>query len=177
VTPETTPPFTADEAARFRIDYTRLEYFLGFYAGCKVVIANPGTEVELLAMTGRLDLIRECIDLLRRRFTTVTISLHHAGVTIPLLEAAGIAVDGYVTPVNRLGALMSPTPEMALAAIWEASTPIIAIKPLAGGRIPVHSAFEYVFDEVRVAAAVFGMGTLEQVGETTQAAREVLGVA
>jgi hypothetical protein len=177
VTPETTPPLTADEAARFRIDYTRLERYLGFYAGCNVVIANPGAEVDLLAMTGRLDLVRECIDLLRRRFTTVTISIHHAGVTIPLLEAAGIAVDGYVTPVNRLGALMSPTPEMALAAIREASKPVIAIKPLAGGRTLGRRAFEYVFDEVGVAAAVFGMGTLEQVSETAKAAREVLGVA
>jgi hypothetical protein len=175
VTPETTPPLTADEAARFSVDYMRLERYLGFYAGCNVVIANPGTEVEFLAMTGRLDLVRECVDFLRRRFTTVTISIHHAGVTIPLLEAAGIAVDGYVTPVNRLGALMSPTPEIALAAIREASKPIIAIKPLAGGRTLGHSAFEYVFDEVRAAAAVFGMGTLEQVSETTKAAREVLG--
>jgi hypothetical protein len=177
VTPETTPPFTADEAARFQINYTRLEYFFGFYAGCKVVIANPGAEVDLLAMTGRLDLVREFVDLVRRRFTTVAVSTHHAGVTIPLLEAAGIAVDAYVTPVNRLGALMRPTPEMALAAIREASKPIIAIKPLAGGRTLGHSAFEYVFDEIRVAAAAVGLGTLEQVSETTVAARKVLGVA
>ena len=175
VTSETTPPLTADEAARFKIDYALLERYLGFYAGCNIVIANPGAEVDLLAMTGRFDLIREYIDFLRRRFTTVAVSIHHAGVTIPLLEAAGIAIDGYVTPVNRLGALMNPTPEIALAAIRETSKPIIAIKTLAGGRTLGHSAFEYVFEKVGVAAAAFGMGTLEQVSETTKAAREVLG--
>ena len=175
VTSDAAPPLTEVEAERFTIDYTLLEHHLGFYAGCKIVIVNPGAEVDLLAMTGRFDLIRECIGFLRRRFGTVVVSIHHAGVTVPLLEATDIEIDGYVTPVNLLGAYMNPTPEIALAAIREASKPIIAIKPLAGGRILGRSAFEYVFEKVGVAAAAFGMGTVEQVSETTKAAREVLG--
>ena len=63
-----------------------------------------------------------------------------------------------------------------LTAIREARKPIIAIKPLAGGRYLGHKAFEYVFNQVGVAAALFGMGTLQQVSETTKAARDVLGV-
>jgi hypothetical protein len=176
VTSDTVPPFTTDEAARFKVDYARLERHLGFYAECNVIVADPGAEVDLLAMTGRLDLVREYVDWLRRRYTTVVVSVHHAGVTIPLLESEGIPVDGYLTPVNQLGALMNPTPESALAAIREAKKPILAIKPLAGGRYLGHKAFEYVFNQVGVAAALFGMGTLQQVSETTQAARDVLGV-
>lgn len=176
VTRATTPPYTAEEAARFHVDYARLERHLGFYEGCNVVIADPGSEVDLLCMTGRFGLVREYISFLRERFSTVVTSVHHAGVSIPLLEAEGIPVDGYLTPVNQLGALMTPTREMAIDAIKQAEKPVLAIKPLAGGRHLGRQAFEFVFDEVGVAASLFGMGTLEQVRETASAARQALGV-
>ena len=66
---------------------------------------------------------------------------------------------------------------MAIDAIKQASKPVIAIKPMAGGRFLGHKAFEYVYDEIGVSASMFGMGTLDQVRETTQAARDVLGAA
>ena len=71
---------------------------------------------------------------------------------------------------------MFPTPDLALDAIRNATKPIIAIKPMAGGRYLGEKAFEFVFDEVGVAASMFGMGTLDQVRQTTTAARSVLGV-
>ena len=176
VTPETVPPYTEEDAARFEIDYGILEQYLGFFAGCDILIADPGAEIDLLAMTGRFDLIREYLSFLRQRFDTVITSVHHAGVTLPLLEAENIPVDGYLTTVNAPGTFMFPTRDMAIDAIKNASKPVIAIKPLAGGRYLGHKAFEYVFKEVGVSASMFGMGTLGQVRETTQAAREVLGV-
>ena len=177
ITPERVPPFTPEEAARFEIEYGLLERYLGFYEGCDILAANPGAEIDLLAMTGRFDLIRDYIGFLRRRFRTLITSVHHAGVTLPLLEAEGIALDGYLTTVNRPGTYMFPTREMALDAIRNARKPVIAIKPMAGGRYLGHKAFEFVFDEVGVAASMFGMGTLDQVRETTRAAKEVLGAA
>ncbi len=176
VTPEKAPAYTPADAALFEIDYARLEYYLGFFAGCDILIADPGAEIDLLAMTGRFDLIREYLAFLRQRFDTVITSVHHAGVTIPLLEREGIAVDGYLTPVNELGAAMYPTRDLALDALGQTEKPIIAIKPLAGGRYLGHQAFAFVFDQVGVEAAMFGMGTVEQVAETTRAAREALGV-
>jgi hypothetical protein len=176
-TPETVPPFTAEEAARLEIDYATLEQYLGFFAGCEILVADPGAEIDVLAMLGRFDLIREYLAFLRARYDTVITSVHHAGVTIPLLEAEGIEWDAYLTPVNRPGTAMYPTPEMALDAIRQASVPVIAIKPMAGGRYLGQKAFEYVYDEVGVAGCMFGMGTVEQVRETAGAAREVLGLA
>jgi hypothetical protein len=137
---------------------------------------DPGAEIDLLAMTGRFDLIREYLAYLRGQYETVITSVHHAGVTIPLLEEHGIEVDAYLTPVNRLGTAMYPTPEMALHAIRQTSVPVLAIKPMAGGRFLGHQAFEYVYDEVGVDGCMFGMGTVEQVRETASAAREVLGI-
>ena len=108
VTPATVPPYSEADAARFEIDYGILEQYLGFFAGCDILIADPGAEVDLLAMTGRFDLIREYLAFLRQRFDTVITSVHHAGITIPLLEAENIPVDGYLTTVNAPGTFMFP---------------------------------------------------------------------
>ena len=175
VTPETVPPFTREEAERFEIDYMTLERYLGFFEGCDILVADPG-ETDLLAMTGRFDLIREYIDFMRPRYKAVIPSVHHPGVTLPLLEAENIPVDGYITMLNGRGTYMFPTPELALDAITHTKKPIIAIKPMAGGRYLGHKAFEYVFNTVGVEATMFGMGTIDQVKETIGAAKGVLGV-
>jgi hypothetical protein len=177
ITPETTPPYTPEDAARFEIDYAVLERYLGFFEGCDILIADPGAEIDILAMTGRFDLIREYLEFLRARFSTVITSVHHAGVVLPLLEAEDIPVDGYLTTVNAPGTFMFPTRDLALDAIRNATKPVIAIKPMAGGRYLGHKAFEFVYEEAGVAASMFGMGTLAQVRETATAAKEVLGVA
>ena len=175
VTPEKVRTYTAEDAAKFEIDYGRLEQYLGFFAGCEILVADPGAEIDILAMTGRFDLIREYLAFLRGRFGTVITSVHHAGVTIPLLEQEGIPVDGYLTPVNQLGYAMTPTRDIALDAIRQATKPVIGIKPMAGGRYLGHQAFEFAFSEAKLAACMYGLGTLEQARETTQAAKEVLG--
>jgi hypothetical protein len=175
-TPETVPPYTPEDAADFDIDYAVMEQYLGFFAGCDILIADPGAEIDLLAMTGRFDLIREYLAFLRARFGAVVTSVHHAGVTIPLLEQEGIAVDGYITPVNQLGAAMYPTRDIALDALRHATKPVIAIKPMAGGRMLGQAAFDYVLNEVGVAATMFGLGTLAQVRETITWAKAALGI-
>ena len=177
VTPEIVAPYSEEEASRLEIDYGVLEQHLGFFAGCDVMVADPGAEIDLLAMVGRFDLIAEYIGFLRQRYDTVITSVHHAGVTIPLLEEMNVDVDGYLTPVNRLGHYMFPTRDLALDAIRNARKPVIAIKAMAGGRYLGHKAFEYGFDQVGVQASMVGMGTIDQVRETTQAARGVLGAA
>ena len=175
VTPQTVPPFALEEAARFEINYPLLEQYLGFFAGFDILIADPGAEIDLLAMTGRFDLIHDYIAFLRQRYDSVITSVHHAGVTIPLLEAEGIPVDAYLTPINQPGMMMFPTKDLVLDAVNHAQKPVIAIKPLAGGRYLGHKAFEYVYNEVGVAASMFGMGTITQVTETAGAAKDVLG--
>ena len=177
VTPEKVPPLTEAEIDRLEIDYGTLERYLGFFAGCDILVADPGAEIDLLAMTGRFDLIRQYLEFLRARFHTVITSVHHAGTTLPLLEAENIPVDGYLTIVNRPGVSMFPTPEIALDAIRNVNKPIVAIKALAGGRYLGHKAFEFAFEQMGVATCMFGMGTLDQVRETTTAAREVLAAA
>ncbi len=169
------PPFTPDELAAIRLDRSRLEEHLGFFAGFAPFVADAGAEIDLLAPAGRFDVIDEYLTLLRQRFPAVATSVHHPGVTIPALEASDIRFDAYVTPLNKAGIFMLPTPELALAAMRASRTPIIAIKPMAGGRLVGREAFAYVLGEAGAAACMFGLGTLAEVRQTVALARGALG--
>jgi hypothetical protein len=174
VTPKTVAPYSQADAENFEIDYATLEQYLGFFAGLKILVADPGAEIDLLAATGRFDLIREYIAFLRNRFDTVITSVHHAGNTIPLLEENNIDVDGYLTPVNEPGMYMFPTRDTAIDAVRQTDKPVICIKPMAGGRYLGTKAFEFVYNEVGVDSCMFGMGTKDQVTESATAALSVL---
>ena len=176
VTPKTVEPYSQVDAEKFEIDYAMLEQYLGFFAGCKIFVADPGAEIDLLAAVGRFDLIQEYLDFLRIRFDTVISSVHHGGITIPLIEKQGIDFDGYIVPVNEPGMYMFPTQDRVVDAVRNTSKPVIAIKPMAGGRYLGEKAFEYAFNDVGAESVMFGMGTIEQVTETATAARSVLGL-
>ena len=176
VTPKTVEPFTQADAENFTIDYASLEQYLRFYAGCKILLADSGAEIDLLAAVGRFDLIKEYLDFFRSRFDTVISSVHHAGTTIPLIEEHNIYFDGYMLPINNPGMYMFPTQDRVVDAVRNTNKPVICIKPMAGGRYLGEKAFEYVFNDVGVESVMFGMATIEQVTETATAARSVLGL-
>lgn len=177
VTPKTVEPYGRADAENFTIDYATLEQYLGFFAGCKILVADPGAEIDLLAAVGRFDLIQEYLDFLRGRFDTVITSVHHAGITIPLIEEHNIEFDGYIVPINEPGMYMFPIQDRVVDAVRQTNKHVICIKPMAGGRYLGEKAFEYVFNDVGIESCMFGMGTIEQVTETATAARSVLGLS
>ncbi|MFL2665065.1 MAG: hypothetical protein ACJ0G8_03810 [Dehalococcoidia bacterium] len=174
ITNENTKPYSQKESEKFTIDYNLLEQYIGFFAGCDILIADPGAEIDLLAITGRFDLIKEYINFLRKKFKIVITSVHHAGITIPLLEENNIDVDGYLTPTNKLGMMMFPNKETAEFAVRNTNKTIIGMKPLAGGRFLGEQAFEYVFDKLKINSCMFGMGTIEQTDSTIKSALNVI---
>ncbi len=168
-------PYGKRDLKGLRLDYGRLRRAASSLTGQKVLLVEPGSEVDLLAVAGRLDLLSELVDWLRRGLgCPVLLGTHHAGSTIPVLEEAGIDFAGYVTPVNRLGVMMFPTRERALRAIGDAGRPVVAIKPLAGGRIPPRPALEWVYRDVGVEACMVGVGSEEEAEEDLSAALAVL---
>ena len=66
---------------------------------------------------------------------------------------------------------MLPTHSQALEAIASTSKPVIAIKPLAGGRIPPSQAFEYVFQVAYADAVMIGVASEEEFDEDLTAAQ------
>ncbi len=168
-------PYLEEDITRLEIDYERLEQAIQSLQAFRVLFAEPGSETDFLAMTDRLDLLSELVDWLRTRFGyRVLLGSHHAGSTIPILEESQVRFDGYITPINRLGIMMFPTRDMALKAIRESSRPTIAIKPLAGGRINITDALEYVYEDSRIDACMIGVASEAEAEEDLTVALKLL---
>ena len=174
ITCDKVKPYSSEELRSLEVDHTQFERNIGFFKGFKILIPDIGANADLLAMTGHLDLLKDCLRELKKEFGGVVLSIHHAGASIPPLEESGLDYDGYITPVNRLGAAMFPTQDRALKAIGEAAKPTIAIKPQAGGRDLGEHSFRYVLGTKGVVACMVGLGTLEETKETCAAARKAL---
>ncbi|MDQ1281526.1 MAG: hypothetical protein QG670_2791 [Thermoproteota archaeon] len=143
----------------------------------KILLAEPGSEVDFLAITNRLDLLDDFAAILRDFLKcSIVLATHHAGTTIPILEASSLNFNGYVTPVNTLGALMLPTQEDAEKAIKDSKKPIIAIKTLAGGRIKPRDAFKYVYKKMKVDACMVGIASEEEADEDLKEAKDSITI-
>jgi hypothetical protein len=167
-------PYEREELRYLEIDKERLGNGIENLKDLHVLFAELGSETDFLAVTGRLDLIADLVDQLKKgNGYRVLLGVHHAGSTVPKLENSKIDFDGYVTPVNKLGVMMFPTKEAALRAIKAARKPIIAIKPLAGGRIEPREALEHVY-KVGISSCMIGVGSIGEAEEDFQTAAEIL---
>lgn len=168
----TLQPYSQQETSKLKIDYNKLKKETRSLEGFKILLTEPGSEGDFLAMINRLDLLDDFAATLRDSLKCPTVlATHHAGMTIPILEANNLKFDGYVTPVNMLGAMMLPTQEVAAKAIRDAKKPLIAIKPLAGGRIKPRDAFKYVFKKMKVDACMVGVSSEEEADEDLKEAK------
>jgi len=156
------------------VNYERLESLLNRWKTFNVPIYASNETWEFLVLAQRFDELQELVTLIKKRFGTFLLGTHYAGIIIPMVEAAGIKVDGYSTPVNAAGILMFPTPTFALTALQATTKPIIAIKPLGGGRVHPNRAFTYVFHEIGVHATMVGIGNMEEAEDTLNAAKTAL---
>ncbi len=168
-------PYNSAEIKALQIDHRKLEESIRSLSGFKVLIAEPGSETDFLAMSGRFDLLDGFIETLRARLgCPVFMATHHAGSTIPILDDSKVKIDGYLTPINRLGVMMFPSQESAINAIQGTEKPVIAIKPLAGSRIRPIEAFRYVYREQKVKACMVGVGSERELDEDLGAVKSVL---
>lgn len=159
-------PYTSDEIHNLRIDFEKLQKQLDFIKDYTVLFVEVGSESDFLALTGRLDLLLDLTNYIHNEYELkVLAGVHHAGSTIPILEQHSMEFAGYITPINKLGIMMFPNPELALKAIKVCNKPIIAIKPLAGGRIPPKNAFDYVYKDVEVESCMVGVASEREVEE------------
>jgi len=168
--------YTTPEIKTLQVDYERVDDAISRLKDSNILLVELGSETDFIAMTGRIDLLEALTGYLRERLgRRVILGVHHAGSTIPILEESEIEFKGYVTPINRLGVMMFPTSETALEAIKRSRRPIIAIKPLAGGRIGPKDALTYVYKELGIGFCMIGMGSEAEAEEDLSIAREILG--
>jgi hypothetical protein len=91
-------------------------------------------------------------------------STHNGGETIPVAEGFDVAVIN--TPVNKLAWRMCPCVEEVLAAIRGSSKKIIAMKPLAMGRLAPQEGMDYIATVPGVDGVVVGIATPAEATET-----------
>lgn len=73
-------------------------------------------------------------------------STHYPGETIEELDTAGFDFEVYLAPVNPVGYAMEPNYERTVQALETTDKQIIAIKPLAAGRLkPSESLFKFIY--------------------------------
>jgi hypothetical protein len=103
------------------------------------------------------------IDMIRDAGAKPAASTHSPGSAIPLLDELGF--EAYLAPVNTLGYGMEPDVESTRKALERTRNAIIAIKPLAAGKVsPERSVFEYIYryaDSIAV-----GITSEEEMEET-----------
>ncbi|GFO97525.1 hypothetical protein ig2599ANME_1729 [groundwater metagenome] len=94
-------------------------------------------------------------------------STHSPGTTIPLLDDLGF--EAYLAPVNPIGYGMEPDVKSTLMAVEQTNKPVIAIKPLAAGKLsPGRSVFQYIYKYADSIAV--GIISEEEMIETYSAA-------
>jgi hypothetical protein len=88
--------------------------------------------------------LNEWIDMIKDTGAKPAASTHSPGITIPLLDNLGF--EAYLAPVNPIGYGMEPDLETTLRALEQTKKKVIAIKPLAAGKLsPAKSVFEFIY--------------------------------
>ena len=167
-------PYSDDDSRKLTMDWNEIDEDLQFFAELPVGYVEFGSETDFLAMTGRFDLLGELVDRAKNHgFKNVLFGVHHAGMTIPLLNDELEGFRGYVTPLNPLGVMMFPTKLSAERAVRSVEKTVYAIKPLAGGRVSPKRAFTYVFD-FQVEGCMIGVSSVAELKKDINVAIEVL---
>ena len=165
----------SEELTKIEVDYNKIESALIKLRSMNVLFVELGSETDLLAIGNRLDLLESLVNWLSDKYQyRCLLGSHHAGITIPILETSKINFHGYVTPINKLGVMMFPTQKTCETAIRKTDKPVIAIKPLAGGRIPPKPALEYVYRNVATSSCMIGVGSQDEFAQDTSAALQIL---
>jgi len=100
-------------------------------------------------------------------------SSHNGGETIPLAEKFDVQIIN--TPINKIAWRMCPCVEQVLDVVRKSSRRIIAMKPLAMGRIAPQEGIEFALSVPGVDALCVGIATPAEAEETFGIATEVLG--
>jgi hypothetical protein len=167
-------PYDKKDFQKLSIDWKKVEHELENFTDLPVLQIEPGSETDFLAMAGRFDLLGGLIDNIKEKgFKGVLFGVHHAGITIPRIDEELDGFNGYLTPLNKMGLMMLPTKAAAEIALKNTNKRVIAIKPLAGGRVKPEEAFNYVFS-FDVDGCMIGCASIAEVNQDFNVAIEAL---
>jgi hypothetical protein len=105
---------------------------------------------------------------LREQGLVTGIATHRPGMTIPRVEEME-EVALILSPFNKLGKFMDPSVDSALQALESTSKAIMAMKPLAAGRLRPQEGLSYLSG--KVSGVAVGIASVEEAEETFAVAK------
>jgi len=139
---------------------------------CLVHGQNTDTFFHRADRTFRPEMV-ELLAAIRAEGFVPGMSSHNGGETIPLAEKYDVAVVN--TPINKIAWRMCPCVEEVLGAVRASSKKVIAMKPLAMGRVAPAEAMAYIASVPGVDGVCIGIGTPAEAEETFGLAAQALG--
>jgi len=121
-------------------------------------------------ITDRMDVekIMEHFQVIKDFGSTCGLATHIPGITLPWIEEENVPVEVVLAPLNSLGYAMEPDFNVSMNAIRNCSRKIVAIKPLAAGRLNPSDAFNFIYRYVESIAV--GIASEDEMKQTYEAA-------
>lgn len=167
-------PLTTSEIDKIRMNPSFFKERLELYRELNVRIVQFGGETaDWLAALGRVDLLRDLSQLVRRNGFVPLLICHWTSLVLPLAERE-LDVGGYIVPLNKSWSLL--TLSEASEAIKNVQKPVIAMKTLAQGALAHHleDAFTYLVKKLKVAGLLVGVSSASEAKRTFSTLARIL---
>jgi hypothetical protein len=115
--------------------------------------------------------LRDTVKSIRDAGIVSGLATYTPGITIPEIDTMGLDIAAYLLPVNKEGKYMQPAKERTLQAIAHTDKKVVAMKPLAIGKIPPREGLPFVLDHCD--GFCIGFTSKEQIDEAYQVLTEI----
>jgi hypothetical protein len=162
---------TQKEIDRIAFDPLRFEKALSTFDPKESPFLLVGEKYgDWLVALGRVDLLKEMVSKVRTKGFIPIFSGQWATFVLP--KAKSLDVSAYAVPVNKKWSLFDLGRASDLIKKFE--KPVISLNPLADGNLLRESeeAFSFLFDELKICAAIAGVGSEEEARTIIEALKK-----
>ena len=163
--------FSQKEIDRITFDPVRFEKALSFInpEASPFLLLGEKYGDWILAL-GRIDLLHEMVSKVRQKGFIPIFSGQWPTFILP--KAKSLKVAAYAIPINKQSGLFDL--ERASGLIKKFDKPVISLNPLADGKLLKESegAFSFLFDELKIYAAVLRVASEEEAGRIVEALKQ-----
>jgi hypothetical protein len=132
-----------------------------------------GSDADYLVSLGRMDLVDEMLYVVKSEGFIPLLLCQYPSMVLPEVEKAGIDVDGYVIPLNRVWSWF--THKDTVQAVQNTEKPVIAFMALSSKELreDVEGALRWLYQDAGVESVLFGTATPEHAKQTTEIALSI----
>lgn len=160
--------FTQKEVDRIAFDAPRFEKALSRFDPNDSPFLLVGEKYgDWLLALGRIDLIREMVSMVREKGFIPIFASQWATFTLP--KAKSLNVSAFAVPINKKRGFFDL--DRASDLIKKFEKPVISLNPLDDGGLvgELERAFSFLFEELKVYAAIARIGSEEETGKIIEA--------